>query len=462
MKQIRVGFLPLYVELYDLTCPEMRPKIEAFNAVVQERLGAYTEICAAPICRLKEEFCAAVEMFEREQVDAIVTLHLDYSPSLESSEALAGTEIPIIVLDTTCQYDFGPDQSVDEIMYNHGIHGVQDMCNLLKRSGKTYFVEAGHWEHSDVMERVAGCIRSAVIAGSLKHARVGVVGEAFKGMGDFAVPFDRMRAELGIETVEYDFEWAREALAQVTEEEMAADFVSCKAAYQVEGVNDEVWRRSAGINLVLRRWLRENRLTACTVNFLATQDQPGLPVMPFLEISRSMAEGIGYAGEGDVLTAAFVGALLSVYEETTFSEMFCPDWKGNSIMLSHMGEINVAVTAERALVVEKEFPFTDAENPVTAYGCLKEGRAVLADLAPFGDGRYTLIVSPVEMLGVKGQDNMARSVHGWFRPVNCDISRFLSDYSMAGGTHHLAVVYGAVEKEIERFGTMMGFEVVTI
>ena len=65
--------------------------------------------------------------------------------------------------------------------------------------------------------------------------------------------------------------------------------------------------------------------------------------MPFLEISRLMERGIGYAGEGDVLTAALVGALMKVYAETTFTEMFCPDWKGNSIMLSHMGEINVCL-----------------------------------------------------------------------------------------------------------------------
>ena len=26
MKKTKIGFLPLYVELYDLTCPQMRPK----------------------------------------------------------------------------------------------------------------------------------------------------------------------------------------------------------------------------------------------------------------------------------------------------------------------------------------------------------------------------------------------------------------------------------------------------
>ena len=52
-----------------------------------------------------------------------------------------------------------------------------------------------------------------------------------------------------------------------------------------------------------------------------------MPTLPFLEASKAMARGIGYAGEGDVLTSALVGTLLSVYPETSFTEMFCPNWK---------------------------------------------------------------------------------------------------------------------------------------
>ena len=116
MQKVKIGFLPLYVELYDLTCPEMRPKIEKFNNEVIEKLKEYADVYAMPICRLEAEFKEAVRLFEEKDVDAVVTMHLDYSPSLESAPALAAVEVPIIILDTTCQYDFGPGQSVDEIM----------------------------------------------------------------------------------------------------------------------------------------------------------------------------------------------------------------------------------------------------------------------------------------------------------------------------------------------------------
>lgn len=462
MQRIKIGFLPLYVELYDLTCPEMRPKIEKFNNEVIKKLEEYVDVYAAPICRLDAEFRAAVELFKEKDVDAVVTMHLDYSPSLESAAALATVEVPIIILDTTCQYDFGPGQSTDEIMYNHGIHGVQDMCNLLKRNGKTYFVEAGHWQYSDVIERVIRRVRAATLAKALRSARVGIAGEPFKGMGDFAVPYSELRSEIGIETISYDFKWAERQIEEITQEEIESDIQKCRDLFQIDDISQEVWERSEKVNLTIRKWIEKEKLDACTINFLATEKQPGLPVMPFLEISRLMSEGVGYAGEGDILTAALVGTLLKMYPETTFTEMFCPDWKGNSILVSHMGEINTALTAEKAVLVEKDFPFTSAENPVTAYGCLKPGNAVLVDLAPFGKGKYTLIISEVEMLAADGKDNLELSVHGWFRPKNCDISQFLEQYSMQGGTHHLALVYAEAEEELETFGRIMGFEVVVI
>lgn len=461
-KGIRTGFLPLYVKLYDETNPEMRPKIEAFNSKVVRKLKEFCDVIEAPICRVKTEFEQAVRKFEEEDVDAIVTMHLAYSPSLESAEVLARTSLPIIVMDTTEEYDFSWTQSTDEIMYNHGIHGVQDLCNLLLRNNKKFFIEAGHYERSDVVQRVFKRLKSINIMKSFVNARVGVVGNPFEGMGDFQIPFNEITSTLGISIIQYDMEKGREVLDRITEQEIRADFELCKANYRIVDVSDEIFYRSAPTNLMLRKWIDENSLNAITVNFLAAQPDSGLPIMPFLEISRSMARGIGFAGEGDVLTAALTGALLQSFPETTFTEMFCPDWKHGTIFVSHMGEININLTADKPLVTEKIFSFTAADNPVVAFGRLKAGRALIVDLAPCGNSKYNLILVEVEMMDVDEKDNMERSVHGWFKPINMSIERLLEEYSLSGGTHHFALVYGDVIEEVKGFGELMNFNVICL
>jgi L-arabinose isomerase len=176
--------------------------------------------------------------------------------------------------------------------------------------------------------------------------------------------------------------------------------------------------------------------------------------MPFLEASKAMARGIGYAGEGDVLTAAFVGALASVYPQTSFTEIFCPDWEGDQIFISHMGEMNIDTAASAPTLVEMPFPFTDVGNPAVAVARFRAGEAVLVNLAPARDDTYSLIVAPVVMQDVTGPDRMADSIHGWFKAA-LPVGEFLAEYSRAGGTHHSALVYGNVAEEIVNWGKLM-------
>ncbi len=334
----RVGLLPLYIELYDNAWPELRTRVDGFYQQIASALTERgLELSTVPVCRLKPEFEMAIRKFEDDGVDAIVTLHLAYSPSLESSSALASTSLPVVVLDTTPTYSYGPRQDPQELFYNHGIHGVQDMCNLLLRNKKPFVVAAGHWQKSDVLDRVAGFAKSARLAGALRRARVGKLGPVFAGMGDFFVPQDKLKESLGIQTIEGSSSQIQSLLAEVSDAAVEAEIAWDKVNFSLRSVDPEVHRRATRAGLAVRRWIEKERLTAFTINFMAVDKASGLPAMPFLEASKGMARGLGYAGEGDILTAAFVGALASVYPETSFTEMFCPDWEGDTVFLRPHG-----------------------------------------------------------------------------------------------------------------------------
>jgi len=468
MKKTKIGLLPLYLELYDRLLPGSRADMQAFYNTVADGLRRQgLEVVTAPICRLAPEFRSAIATFEKSGVDAIVTLHLAYSPSFESAAALVTTRLPLIVLDTTPDYEFGPRQAPDRIMFNHGIHGVQDMCNLLLRNAKPFVIEAGHWRKSDVLKRVARRMVSARMASAMGHARVGRIGEPFQGMGDFAVPATVLKRALGVATVAETGGTIKKLLAAIRPAEIQAEMAADRKRFAVTKLSAEVHRRSVHVGLAVRRWMEVERLTAFTVNFMAVNRKSGMPTVPFLEAGKAMARGFGYAGEGDVLTAALTGALMASFPETTFTEMFCPDWKGNTVFLSHMGEVNVNLLAGRARLEEMDYKFSDAGNPVRALGCLRGGPAVLVNLAPLPGGRFRLIITSVTMQAVCGRDRMKDSIHGWFRPsmpvaTATPVAEFLAAYSRAGGTHHAALVYGHAVTEIVGFGAFMGWETALI
>lgn len=453
----KIGLLPFYFELYDKVLPHVRPKIDAFYQTIANSLEERgLVVIKSAVCRVRTEFDHAMDNFLQAGVDALVTLHLAYSPSLEAADALVRTKLPIIILDTTPAYSFGPSQNPEELMYNHGIHGVQDLCNLLIRRGKSFYIEAGHWEKSDVLDRVALWARAALLATAIRTANVGLIGKPFEGMADLLVSPDLLRSSIGIKTVETTFTALATLLPSENDPEVEDEIKADYSTFLLKTVDHQAHRTTIRACLAVRRWMEKEQLSAFTFNYREINQSTGFPTAPFLEASKAMARGMGYAGEGDILTAALVGALASQYPATTFAEMFCPDWENNCVFISHMGEMNFQLADSKPTLVKKEMPWVDAESPVMAVGRFRKGEAVLVNLAPGADENFTLILAPVAMLEIEGEDRMTDLVRGWMRP-KMPLADFLTDFSYLGGTHHSALVYDADIDNLIRFGELMGW-----
>ena len=463
MKKITVGYLPLYIKLYDDEIPNYRDPMVAYMHKLIGMIESHgiEVIPADEVCRTKEEFQKAADKFNAAGVDAVITQHLAYSPSLESIDALLSLDAPIIVFDTTLDYGLiRTAHEYDGVPANHGIHGVQDMCNLLKRNHKPYYLCVGHAEHSPVVEEVVSMCRAAAAKKAFQTERIGSVGGSFTGMGDFLISDERYAKEIGPQVKYMTPEVVAQYLPLVTEAEIDAEIASDKAKYNVEITRQKEYREATRSGLAIRKWMDAEKLDACTVNFL-TLDICGLPKMPFPECCKIMERGLGYAGEGDVLTAGLVGALMQVYPQTAFTEIFCPDWEQDVIMLSHMGESNPNLAQWQPLITDMDFVWNSCGDTVGMYTCFKEGNAVFVNLAPMED-HFVLILTQGQLLDPHLENSVYRkATQGWFKPCK-PLPQFLKEFSMAGGTHHSALVYDADINELAAFGQMMGFEVVII
>lgn len=459
MKKIKVGFLPLYIKLYD-----DRGTNREFMQAFYNRMAAIIqnqgfEVIKTEFCRVKEEFDAAVANYEKEGADVILTLHAAYSPSLESIDALANTKLPIVVLDSTEAFTLNDKYTPNPISNNHGIHGVMDMCNLLKRRGKVYAIAAGHTDNSNVIKKTCDFIKAAVAAKSLCGSKVGAFGTSFKGMGDFLISKEEAKSTFGIEIVNFSDEQMKDLVGSITDTEVLEE----KKAYVNEfnnGTLDSVYGYDEAVKaaLAVRKGVCQNNLDAFSVNFLDMNDN-NLGTMPFIECCKAMQNGIGYAGEGDVLTAAFVGALLKGFKETSFIEIFCPDWKEDKLLISHMGEMNYAVADAKPDFMIDAFPYADIGKAAKGYACFKKGQAVFGNLYKDADGKYKLLLSDVMMLD--GESGYENKIRGWFK-ANRPINEFLELLSEYGAIHHSFLVYDVDIKALEFFGKLLNLEVVKI
>lgn len=458
MNQPKIGLLPLYVQLYDEVLPDLAAKMAPFVRQVENALaGAGLEVLVAPISRKRPDFAGAVARFETANVDAIVTLHLAYSPSLESAEVLARTALPVVMLDTTPDRDFGRHVDPALLLRNHGVHGLQDLACVLRRVGKPYRVVAGHWEDADLIRRCVRVVRAARAAHALRSMRALRVGELFPGMGDFAVSDEVLRRVLGVSVHTIRPADLADSVAAVSEAAVAAELAADRGRFHVECA-EEVHARSVRVGLGLRHYLEQGAYGAFSINFLSFRDATGpVNTVPFLECCQAMARGVGYAGEGDVLTAALTAALLRGFGATTFTEIFCADWAGHALFLSHMGEINAAETAATPVLRELAFRFTPALNPATLACAPRPGAGTWVNLAPGPNDTFRLITASVEVLPDGTHPDLKQWVRGWIRPA-VPLPRFLEEFSHLGGTHHSALMFGDHVAALTAFAAFLKIE----
>lgn len=458
---MKIGFLPLYVKLYDEKVPEMRPRLEAFYAELADLMEKQgVEVVRTDFCRVAAEFETAVTQFEAANADAIVTVHMAYSPSLEAVDALCATALPLVVMDTTQTLTFTNEQDPGEIMYCHGVHGVMDLCSMLTRRGKPYAIAAGHYATSDCVAEVCGLARAAVAAKALNGTKTALIGGLFEGMGDFQVPFEELKERFGICVEELSATDVKPYTDGVREEEIDAEIEADKACFDfADNVQEAEYREATRACLAVRRLVEDKGLTAFSINFTRMGEASGLPVMPFVECCKAMERGIGYAGEGDVLTASFVGALLQGYPETNFVEIFCPDWRNNAMFLSHMGEVNYRVADCRPCVTRVGVNYSPGGYPYPGYTRMKGGRGMYVNICR-GRDDYRLVAASAEMVSYDS-DRFNGSMRGWMK-TDCDSATFLKQLSLNGATHHSVFVYGMTTAELIHFGKLLNVETVMI
>jgi len=167
--------------------------------------------------------------------------------------------------------------------------------------------------------------------------------------------------------------------------------------------------------------------------------------------SRMLADGIGFGGEGDLISAIHSALVNWLHPPASFSEIFTIDFGGNSLLMSHMGEANVAMARRdrKVPLIARPKPITRTrQRQLALVTTLQPGPATLCALAVGPESRWRLIAGSMHILDFGPIPSMPVP-HFKLAPVSKDVNSWLTAYAKAGGPHHNAVCFGDARPRIQ-------------
>ena len=467
--QARIGLLTLFFDLYLPSGKQLLEELRAFAGQVAGRIGEFAEVIHPGVCINRAEVDRATRQFEAEDVDLIVVVFLTYAPSLYVLPALQRTRRPVLLWSTQQLYAITGETTPWDTEGNHGVHGVQDLANVLRRTGRPYQVLAGHWQDAAALDALKEWCSAARVAHLAHGARVGLVGYPMENMGDFGLDETSFLAQAGVQVHHLPMRLVAEraiaAPGAAIETQMAFDREHFAV---VPGVTSAQHEAGSRLEWALRSLLEERELIGFASHFLAVGEEGMLDTLPFLAASKLLGEGYGFGGEGDCTSATAVWLLRQLLlsqsgSEANFTEMFSMDFGGGTVLLSHMGEGNWRMARTDCPVDLRADPFDLVPlrlDPVALRFSLRPGPVTLFSLTTGQNGRLRFVSTEGEIVDEPPIPRLT-VVHGKFRPAQ-PLQNFLAAWSMAGGSHHQGMAYGHLTGAISKLAQFMGIEPVTI
>ncbi len=460
----KVGVLALTLELYETLAPKLRGGREKWTREkVVPALRRVSDVVFDKAVFTRPDVDQAVARLERAGCDAILVLLLTYSPSQVSLPALKRTRLPILVWNTQELHAVDDDFDGAAMTDNHGVHGTQDLCNVLLRSGVKFHYVTSHLDDFQPTAEIEDFLVAAAAAGRLRKARLGLLGYPFPGMGDFAVDTTHMAATLGCTVEQLSLEDYILRAAGAVKSHVASLVKEYRAKYAVaKGVTAADLDATARVELALRGMVKDHDLAGLTYQFMAFGQDERTPTVPFVAASRLLAEGVGFGGEGDVIGAAGTCLLNWLAAPASFTEIFTIDFAGNGLFMSHMGEANVAMARKdgKVSLVARPGPITRTRGRQLALAAgMEAGPATFYALTQGAGNRWRVIASEAD---IADWGPLPMEVPHFKMCPRGDVRNFLTDYANAGGPHHAAICFGDATRRLELAAKILDADFVKI
>jgi L-arabinose isomerase len=358
---------------------------------------------------------------------------------------------------------------MDFMNLNQAAHGDREAGFIHTRMRLARKVVVGHWADPEVHDRLGSWMRAARAWHDWQGGKFCRFGDNMRQVA--VTDGDKVSAEMqfGFSTNSWGIGDLVKKIDKVTDA-AAADLVAeYEKIYAVApelrkgGKRYEELHYGAKQELGLRAFLEAGGFKGFTDTF---EDLYGLRQLPGLAPQRLMADGYGFAGEGDWKTVALVRAMKVMADGLPGGTSFMEDYTYNlpqggrgQVLGSHMLEVCPSIASGKPTLEIHPLGIGGKEDPVRLVFDAAPGPALNASLIDLGN-RFRLIVNEVDVVKHPKLPKLPVARAVWeCRP---DHKTACGAWIHGGGAHHSGFSYAVTAEMLEDFAAIAGIELALI
>jgi L-arabinose isomerase len=325
-------------------------------------------------------------------------------------------------------------------------------------------VVVGHWQTASVQQKVGVWSRAAAAWHDWQGARFGRFGD---NMREVAVTEgDKVSAQIqfGYSVNGYGVGDLAQYVKAATDQEVSRLIKEYEGRYVIGRKTPRASiREAARIEVGMRAFLKDKNLKGFTTTF---EDLHGLVQLPGLAPQRLMADGYGFAAEGDWKTAALVRAMKVMASGLSGGTSFMEDYTyhldpgGMQVLGAHMLEICPSIADGKPSLEVHPLGIGGKADPARLVFNTPAGPGLNTSLVHLGN-RFRLVTNTVEVVAPQQplpKLPVARAL--WIPHPNLEVGAACWIY--AGGAHHTGFSQALTVEHISDFAEMAGLEHVVI
>ncbi len=462
-----------------------------YGSFIEKKMSAYGEVFNFGLVDSESEARRAGEWFNERNVDIVFCHSGTYSTSSAILPVHQICKAPAVILNLQPTERINYEQTTTgEWLAHCGACPTPEIANAFNRSGIRFRVVNGllgldytpaisltNERTIDRKEAIAAWnqinewVRVASVPRTLRHSRIGFLGNTYSGMLDMYSDFTMIQAQTGVHVEVLEMCDLDRLLKGVTYNEVQRKKEELSQFFEIidDSPSDPIAKKptpeqlewSCKVAVAQEKLVREYDLDALTYYYHGAPNSEYEKLQSGFIVGHSLltAKGVPCSGEGDLKTAIAMKICDILGTGGSFSEIVVVDYIDETILLGHDGPFHLAISDGKPILRGMGLYHGKQGTGVSVEAKVKTGSVTTLNVTQTGDGKLKLIISegistngPIMRIGntqtpVKFKDHPDHYMEKWFHEAP---------------THHCALSIGNNASLFTKVGELLSCKSVTL